>query len=124
MPSATPGSTGAAPVGGPDGNGQAVTSTLDIRSTAGQNTQLMMRVTGDTTGRVFLRGDAASQALYMGDGASAPLQVVTRRKTGWAAATGTATRTTFATDTVTLINLARATKALIDDLIAHGLIGA
>lgn len=46
------------------------------------------------------------------------------RPTGWAAATGTATRTTFATTTVTLPQLAEHVKALIDDLIAEGLIGA
>lgn len=51
-------------------------------------------------------------------------QVVTNRKTGWAAATGTATRTTFDTTTVTTANLAQRVKALLDDLIAHGLIGA
>lgn len=51
-------------------------------------------------------------------------QVLAARRTGWAAATGTATRTSFATGSVTLPNLAQAVKALIDDLITHGLIGA
>lgn len=51
-------------------------------------------------------------------------QVVAARRTGWAAATGTATRATFATGSVTLPQLAERLKALIDDLIAHGLIGA
>ena len=51
-------------------------------------------------------------------------QVVAARRTGWAAATGTATRTTFATSTVTTAQLAERVKALIDDLIAHGLIGS
>ena len=50
-------------------------------------------------------------------------QVVTTRQTGWAAATGTATRSTFATGSVTLSVLAEHVKALIDDLMAHGLIG-
>lgn len=50
-------------------------------------------------------------------------QVVAARRTGWTAWTGTATRTTFATGTATLTNVAEALKALIDDLIAHGLIG-
>ena len=50
--------------------------------------------------------------------------VVGSRKTGWAAATGTSTRTTFATSTVTTAQLAERVKALIDDLISHGLIGA
>jgi hypothetical protein len=51
------------------------------------------------------------------------VQVVTNRQTGWTAATGTATRTTFVTSTVTLELLAQRVKALIDDLITHGLIG-
>jgi len=51
-------------------------------------------------------------------------QVVSARRTGWAAPTGTATRTTFATSTVTLPQLAERVKGLIDDLVAHGLIGA
>lgn len=51
-------------------------------------------------------------------------QVVGARRTGWAAATGTATRTSFATGTVTTAQLAERVKALLDDLIAHGLIGA
>lgn len=51
-------------------------------------------------------------------------QVVGARVTGWQAATGTATRTTYATGTVTVTQLAERVKALTDDLIAHGLIGA
>lgn len=53
--------------------------------------------------------------------------IISSRRTGWTNPTGTAQRGTFATDTVTLINLARAVKALIDDLhitAGHGLIGA
>jgi hypothetical protein len=52
------------------------------------------------------------------------VQVVAARRTGWTAATGTATRSTFATSTVTTAQLAERVKALIDDLIAHGLIGS
>lgn len=51
-------------------------------------------------------------------------QVITARQTGWTAATGTATRATFATGTVTLPVLAEHVKALIDDLMTHGVIGA
>ncbi len=51
-------------------------------------------------------------------------KVVEGRKTGWTAATGTATRSGFATSTVTLQTLAEHVKALIDDLISHGLIGS
>lgn len=50
-------------------------------------------------------------------------QVVGNRRLGWSAPGGTATRTTFATASVTLPQLAERVHALIDDLIAHGLIG-
>jgi hypothetical protein len=52
------------------------------------------------------------------------IDVVGPRRTGWTAATGTASRATFATGTVTTAQLAERVKALIDDLIVHGLIGA
>lgn len=51
-------------------------------------------------------------------------KVVDTRKTGWTAPTGTATRTGFATSTATTQQVAEALKALIDDLISHGLIGS
>lgn len=54
----------------------------------------------------------------------AGVSVLNARRTGWTAPTGTATRTTFATSTVTTAQLAERVKALIDDLITHGLIGA
>lgn len=44
------------------------------------------------------------------------------KRSGWTAATGTATRTTFATSTVTTSVLAEHVKALIDDLLALGVI--
>ena len=47
-----------------------------------------------------------------------------QEKTGWEAMGGTATRTTFDTSTITLVQLAQRVKALTDDLITHGLIGA
>ncbi len=50
--------------------------------------------------------------------------VVQARRTGWTAATGTATRTAFATSTATTQDVAERLKALIDDLLAHGLIAA
>lgn len=79
------------------------------------------RVTGDTFYRIQFE---LSPTLLMGTGASAPVQVLTTRRTGWAAATGTPTRTTFVTSSVTLPQLAERVKALIDDLITHGMIGA
>lgn len=52
------------------------------------------------------------------------VDVVGPRRTGWTPATGAATRTAYDTATVTTVQLAQRVKALIDDLIAHGLIGA
>ena len=51
-------------------------------------------------------------------------QVLGARRTGWAAASGTATRSTFDTATVTVAALAQRVKALIDDFMTHGAIGA
>lgn len=68
----------------------------------------VIRLTVDPTGKIATNGT----------------QVLAARQTGWSAATGTATRTSFATSTVTTVQLAQAVKALIDDLITHGLIGA
>lgn len=51
-------------------------------------------------------------------------RVLSTRKTGWTTPTGTATRTGFATSTATTTQLAETLKALIDDLVGHGLIGA
>jgi hypothetical protein len=50
--------------------------------------------------------------------------VVQARRTGWTAFTGTATRTGFPTSTATATQCAETLKALIDDLLAHGLIAA
>lgn len=50
-------------------------------------------------------------------------KVVSKRRTGWQNPNGTATRTAFTTSTVTTAQLAERMKALVDDLIAHGLIG-
>lgn len=49
-------------------------------------------------------------------------KVLGARITGWGAPTGTPTRTTFDTTTVTLPQLAERVKALIDDLMTHGMI--
>jgi hypothetical protein len=51
-------------------------------------------------------------------------KIIGTRKTGWTAPTGTATRTSFDTSTVTTQQLAERVKAMLDDLISHGLLGA
>lgn len=68
-------------------------------------------------GTINLSGSGAG--LYIGG-----LLTVRDRRTGWTAPTGTATRTAFDTATVTTAQLAERVKALIDNLISHGLIGA
>lgn len=93
--------------------------------------------TGTTKYALFAQDSAAATKFYVrndglvfGDTILAngyrvgAVQVVGARRTGWAAATGTATRTTFVTSSVTLPQLAERVKALIDDLMTHGLIGA
>ncbi|MBB4277019.1 hypothetical protein [Rhizobium mongolense] len=83
------------------------------------NDQLRLRIAG--VNQLVISSSIVNSLLpYNRNG----VQVVDTRKTGWAAATGTPTRTTFATGSVTLPVLAEHVKALIDDLISHGLIGA
>jgi hypothetical protein len=52
------------------------------------------------------------------------VKVVGNRVTGWSAATGTASRASFDAGSVTVAQLAQRLKALLDDLISHGLIGS
>jgi len=52
------------------------------------------------------------------------VKVVGARQTGWTAATGASSRLGFDTASTNTTQLAKNLKALIDDLIAHGLIGA
>lgn len=66
-------------------------------------------------------------AVYLGGTPKVELnntQILTTRQTGWSAWTGTATRTAVATSSATATDCAKAIKALLDDLISHGLIGA
>jgi hypothetical protein len=82
----------------------------------------------NTTDNDFIRCTDSSgekfQVMSNGTIRVAATQVVSTRKTGWTAATGSATRTTFDTTTVTTQQLAERVKALLDDLISHGLIGS
>lgn len=98
-------------------------------------------VTNDGTGAQAIMVSGSSQAYVAADsGGGLQVQiraisggtgllvngslVVQARRTGWTAATGTATRTAFATSTATTQDVAERLKALIDDLLAHGLIAA
>ena len=98
-------------------------------------------VTNDGTGAQAIMVSGSSQAYVAADsGGGLQVQiravsggtgllvngslVVQARRTGWTAATGTATRSGFTTSTATTQNVAEALKALIDDLLVHGLIAA
>jgi hypothetical protein len=87
--------------------------------------------TSNTSGRIIQAGNlqfTTGNVLNIANSAGVlqvnGTQVISSRKTGWVAATGTATRTTYVTSSVTLPQLAERVKALIDDLISHGIIGA
>lgn len=73
-------------------------------------------------GKVKIHGDLDLQTgkVYKLNGT----QLLTARKTGWAAWTGTANRATKDTATATLADVLQTMKALLDDLIGHGVIGA
>jgi hypothetical protein len=85
----------------------------------GQGDYILAEASGFFSGYRFIGRVDTNQHYRVDD-----VQVVSNRATGWTAPTGTATRTTFATGSATLGDLAERLKALIDDLTAHGLIGA
>lgn len=89
----------------------------DIAFDFTNNFTTIVRIFGN--GNINASGRVTATSFFVGTN-----QVVSSRKSGWTAPTGTATRTTFATSTVTLPQLAERVKALIDDLMSHGLIGA
>lgn len=102
------------------GRGQKIAweSTSTITSTlAAAASQILFAYSGTT--RVAIGVDPAGPGVAVND-----VFVIGPRRTGWAAATGTATRTAFDTTTVSLSQLAERVKALLDDLLAHGLVGA
>ena len=76
-----------------------------------------MRVQGAGIG---VTGSADVSQEYRQNG----VRVVGGRAAGWTAPTGTASRGAFDTATVGTAELAERLKALIDDLLAHGLIGS
>lgn len=75
--------------------------------------------TTNVTHRLTVNGQIRAEGQYN----IGSVRVVSARMGGWTAATGDASRSTFVTSTVTTAELAQRVKALIDDLIAHGLIG-
>lgn len=99
----------------------AARTNLGLGSMATQASSAVVITGGTANGLTSLgvTGNADIGGAYRVDG----VKVVGNRVGGWSAATGTASRATFDAATVTTGQLAQRLKALIDDLIAHGLIG-
>lgn len=124
-------------VGGRDcGSGNSNTETSRYSFSIGNKTT-WVAYDSSFTNATFMSPDATTGVIGLGAAGTgkwnfiAPIyrsgtQVVNTRVTGYTnAMTGTADRATaYATGTITLIQLAERVKALEDDLIAHGLIGA
>lgn len=108
-------------------------SAVAVASRNQANTGDIELIRSDNTDRLVLRGyaafpstDGSSGQVLSTDGAGV-LSWINRAGTvgtGWAAATGTATRTTFVTSTASTKDVAERVKALIDDLLANGIISA
>jgi hypothetical protein len=99
-----------------------------VHDFSGASNNLQLRINangnvliGNTTGTERLSVTGNIQAT--GNFRVGTNQVVGARRTGWASPIGATTRTAFTVSTVTLPQLAERMKGLIDDLIAHGLIG-
>jgi hypothetical protein len=100
----------------------AARTNLGLSSMATQASNAVAISGGVASGLASLgvNGNVDVGGFYRVDG----VKVVGNRATGWAAATGTGSRATFDSATVTTAQLAQRLKALLDDLIGHGLIGA
>lgn len=108
----------------PAGGTRVVASETWSGSARGNRLELLTTPNGSTTPQVSAQVSHGGNFGIVGDYYINDVKVVGERATGWSASTGTATRTAFATSTVTTEQLAQRVKALIDDLIAHGLIGS
>ena len=99
----------------------AARNNLGLGSMATQASNAVAITGGAASGLTSLAviGNADVGGVYRVDG----VKVVGNRVAGWTAATGTASRASFDAGTVTVGQLAQRLKALIDDLITHGLIG-
>jgi hypothetical protein len=99
----------------------AARTNLGLGSIATQSSNAVAITGGTVSGLTSLGavGNTDVGGAYRVDG----VKVVGNRAPGWSAATGTASRASFDPGTVTVGQLAQRLKALLDDLIAHGLIG-
>jgi hypothetical protein len=109
------GGTGASSAG-------AARTNLGLGSMATQASNAIAVTGGIVSGltSIGVIGNADVGGTYRVDG----VKVVGNRVTGWSAATGTASRASFDAGSVTVAQLAQRLKALLDDLISHGLIGS
>jgi hypothetical protein len=99
----------------------AARTNLGLGSIATQGSSAVAITGGTVSGLASLGvvGNADVGGAYRVDG----VKVVGNRAPGWSAATGTASRASFDAGTVTVGQLAQRLKALLDDLLTHGLIG-
>lgn len=100
----------------------AARGNLGLGSMAMQASNAVAITGGSASGLTSLgvTGNADVGGAYRVDG----VKVVGNRAAGWSAASGTGSRASFDTATATTAQLAQRLKALIDDLIVHGLIGS
>lgn len=102
-------------------NAAAARGNLGLGSIATQSAASVAITGGTVSGLTSLA--VAGDADVSGDYKVDAVKVVSNRRTGWGAPSGTASRATFETSGATVGQLAQRLKALIDDLLAHGLIG-
>jgi len=100
----------------------AARTNLGLGSLATQNAGAVAITGGTIAGlsSLSVAGDGDVSGDYKVDG----VKVVSNRRTGWTAPTGPASRSAFDSSSVSAPQIAQRLKALIDDLIAHGLIGS
>lgn len=102
-------------------------SYITAASSGADNTSLYFRTASAGSEATSVVIDSSGSVNIARSGQSLKIEgaaVIGARKTGWGIPTGTATRTAFDTATVTTPELAETVKALVDDMRAHGSIGA
>lgn len=97
----------------------AASSQLRTQAAASSGTDsYFMRGVNSQTGEEYYRIPVGNAYWIAGN------QIITSRRTGWSAPSGVASRSGYVTSSATTQDVAETLKALIDDLISHGLIGS
>lgn len=104
------------------GDAAMARTNLGLGSVATQSAAAVA-ITGGTIGGLASLG-VAGDADISGGYKVAGTKIAGTRRTGWGTPTGTASRAAFDSGSASTVQLAQRLKALIDDLTAHGLIGA